>query len=481
MDRTQSKFWNRDFEPITAEERKWGAKDISALWIGMSICIPTYMLASSLLSGGMSIGQAIFTIFLGNLIVVIPMILNAHAGTKYGIPFPVLVRSSFGIRGANIPAILRAVVACGWFGIQTWIGGLAIHQIFSATVPFWKNMPVVGLGIFGSQPLGAWLGFLIFWSINMYVVVKGIESIRVIEGVGAPFLLLTGVALFVWAYLRAGGFGPIFSEASKFGRDGYPSSFWAYFFPSLTAMVGYWATLSLNIPDFTRYAKSQRAQIIGQLIGLNTTMPLYAFIGAAVTSATFIIFGKYIWDPVELLSQFKNPFTVVVSLLGLLIATLTTNIAANVVAPANSFSNISPNRISFRTGGLITGVIGILMMPWKLLADPKGYIYTWLIGYSALLGPIAGIMIADYFFVKKKNLDVDGLFTEKSMYWYKGGFNPVAVAALVLGIIPNIPGFLATIGAFASSDFWKDLYDYAWFIGFAVSFAVYSLFSKKNG
>ncbi|MCS7184694.1 MAG: NCS1 family nucleobase:cation symporter-1 [bacterium] len=483
MDRISSKFWNEDFEPVAESDRKWGLWDIAALWVGMSICIPTYMLAGSLLNSGMNIWQAIFTIFLGNAIVVIPMILNASAGTKYGIPFPVLIRSSFGIVGSNLPALMRAIVACGWFGIQTWIGGSAIHQILSATLPFWQELPIVSLGFFGSQPLGAWLGFIVFWIMNIYIVIKGPELIRKVEDFGAPFLLLTGIALLIWAYFKAGGFGPIFSEPAKFGLEGYPKTFWIAFFPSLTAMVGYWATLSLNIPDFTRYAKSQKDQILGQLLGLNTTMPLYAFIGAAVTSSTYLIFGRFIWDPVELLAQFKNPFVVVISLLGLIIATLTTNIAANVVAPANSFSNIAPKLISYKTGGIITGIIGILMMPWKLIADPKGYIFTWLIGYSALLGPIAGIMIADYFIVKKKKIYVDELFIQNGRYWYFHGWNLIAVIALVFGIIPNIPGFLITIEVIKPVDslaykFFKEFYNYAWFTGFFISFIVYSILKK---
>jgi len=379
---------NEDIAPTKVSQRTWGTYNIAALWIGMSVCIPTYMLASGLIAGGMNWWQAIFTIALGNLIVLIPMILNAHAGTKYGIPFPVLARASFGTLGSNVPALLRAIVACGWFGIQTWIGGQAINAMLVVLIPSWQ--------MFGGGP---WISFTIFWLMNVYFIIKGTESIRWLESLAAPFLIVVGLGLLIWAYVRGGGWGPILSQPSKFQSG---AEFWKFFVPSLTGMVGFWATLSLNIPDFSRYAKSQRAQMLGQAIGLPPTMTLYSFIGVAVTSATIVIFGEAIWDPVALLAKFDNPFIIILAMISLLIATLTTNIAANVVSPANDLANLMPKKISFKTGGLITAVIGIVMMPWKLLSDFGTYIFGWLIGYSSFLGPIAGVLIADYFVVRKK-------------------------------------------------------------------------------
>ncbi|MEW6041500.1 MAG: NCS1 family nucleobase:cation symporter-1 [Elusimicrobiota bacterium] len=469
---SKSPLWNADIAPTKKSDRKWGTWDIAALWIGMSVCIPTYMLASSLISGGMNWWQAVLTIFLGNAIVLIPMVLNAHAGTKYGVPFPVLARASFGTSGANVPAVLRAIVACGWFGIQTWIGGWAIYKLLTIYFKGWDTLP----------PLSAWLGinlpqllcFLFFWAINMYVIYRGMESIRFVEDYSAPLLLGVGLALLIWAYLKVGSFGPMFSQPSQFVAGGpKEGQFWLFFFPALTGMVGYWATLSLNIPDFTRYAKSQKSQILGQALGLNTTMPFYSFIGVSVTSATIVIFGQAVWDPVVLLSKFENPFVNIIAQVSLFLATLTTNLAANVVAPANSFSNLAPKKISFKTGGLITGIIGILIMPWKLIADPKGYIFTWLIGYSALLGPIAGIMICDYFIIKKKQLNHTGLYQNVGEYLFKKGYNVNALIALIVGVLPNVPGFSNTVGIFCCSPFWANLYHYAWFIGFIVAFVVY--------
>ncbi|MFO0840584.1 MAG: NCS1 family nucleobase:cation symporter-1 [Phycisphaerae bacterium] len=468
LDLSQSDHHSPDMAPTTLAQRKWGMKDIAALWISMSACITTYTLASSLIAGGMNWWQAVLTIFLGNVVVLIPMVLNAHPGTKYGIPFPVYCRAAFGLRGANVPALLRAFVACGWFGIQTWIGGSAIYTILAIYNPAWSKLDNWALGI----NLPQFLCFMVFWAINMVVVYRGIETIRFVLNLKAPLLIGLGLLLLGWAYKQAGGFGPILSQPSKFIPGGEKAGqFWLFFFPALTANVGYWATLSLNIPDFSRYAYSQRDQIAGQALGLPTTMALYSFIGVAVTSATIVIYGKEIWDPVQLLTKFSNPLLLVVAMFALCLATLATNIAANVVSPANDFAHLWPKRISFRTGGLITGVIGIAMQPWKLYADPTGYIFRWLIAYGALLGAVGGILIADYYVLRRRRLDLTGLYQERGPYRYSAGVNMRAVVALLLGIAPCVPGFLAQVGLLTlpPDSMWLRMYDYAWFISFGVA------------
>lgn len=466
----RSPYYNEDLSPARLRDRKWAMKDIAALWISMSACVPTYMLASSLIAEGMSWWQAVLTIFLGNCVVLLPMVLNAHAGTKYGIPFPVYCRPSFGVVGANVPAILRALVACGWFGIQAWIGGWAIFKILAIYFRTWEAMPPVFLGISLPQ-LGC---FLFFWSINMLVIYKGIDSIRLLLNIKAPLLIALGLALLYWAYKNAGGFGPMLEKPSAFA-PGQPKAgqFLSFFFPALTGMIGFWATLSLNIPDFTRYAFSQRDQVIGQAAGLPATMGLFSFIGVAVTSATVLIYGETIWDPVVLITRFTNPLLLIVALVSLCIATLATNIAANVVSPANDFANLWPSKISFRTGGYITGVIGIVIQPWKLVADPGKYINS-LVGFSALLGSIGGVLIADYYVVRKTRLDLVKLYAKDGPYWYAGGWNPKALVALAAGILPNLPGFLGTIKVVQVGALWMELYKYAWFVGFGISFVVYA-------
>ena len=474
---TDDSLTNEDLAAIPADKRTWSCWNYASLWISMAACIPTYMLASSLITAGMNWWQAVLTVFLGNVIVLIPMILNAHAGTKYGIPFPVYCRASFGTLGANVPALLRALVACGWFGIQTWIGGAAIHKILAVFVPSMATgMPWPGLGITGSE-LAC---FLFFWGINMWVIHRGIHTIRTLLSIKAPLLVALGLVLLWWAYSKAGGFGPMLAAPSAFD-PGQPQEgkFLSVFIPSLTGMVGFWATLSLNIPDFSRYARSQKDQMLGQAIGLPATMALYSFIGVAVTSATLVIYGTKLWDPVDVLTRFKNPVVLVVSMLAICVATLATNIAANVVSPANDFANLAPKKISFRTGGFITGIIGVLMMPWKLIALPSGYIFTWLVGYSALLGPIAGIMIADYFVIHRCTLETDDLYRAEGIYRYHSGFSYAGIGAFLLAALPSLPGFLVQTGVIANTHpTFTAIYQQAWFVGFGVAFVLYLLFRK---
>lgn len=467
-----STLYSEDLAPIPASKRTWNTWNYAALWISMSLCIPTYMMASSLIEGGMNWWQAILTIFLGNTIVLVPMILNGHAGAKYGIPFPVLARASFGTSGANVPALLRAIVACGWFGIQTWLGGFSVYQMLRLWIPTLETLPDVFPASFGLQT-GPAICFVLFWLLNMYVVYLGVESIKKLLVFKAFFLPVAALALLWWAISAGNGLGPILQQSAKFNDS---SAFWAFFFPALTGMVGFWATLSLNIPDFTRYATSQQAQIKGQAIGLPPSMTLFSFIGVVVTSATTIIYGTTIWDPLVLAGKFENKLLVSVAMISVAVSTLATNIAANIVSPANDFANLAPSKIDFRKGGYITGIIGILIFPWKLIADPTGFIFTWLVGYSSLLGPVGGIMIADYFFLRKQKLVLSDLYSTAGIYSYKNGFNSAAIVALLAGIVPNIPGFLTTIHAIPADSVpgWiSQLYHYAWFVGFFVSGGVY--------
>src|SRR5215470_3491053 len=452
-----SSLYNKDLAPVESDRRRWRTYNYAALWISMSVNIPTYMLASGMIAGGMNWSQALLTVFLGNVLVLIPMLLNAHAGAQYGIPFPVFARASFGVLGANIPAILRALVACGWFGIQTWIGGEAINAMIVALAPGWAHFHY-----------GAAVCFIVFWLLNVFVILRGIETIRFLQGISAPFLLLIGLALLLWARNKAGGFGPMLSTPSKFQTFG---DFFRFFVPSLTGVVGFWATVSLNIPDFTRYARSQRDQMVGQALGLPATMTFYSFIGIAVTSATLIIFGEAIWDPVKVLARLGNPWAVVLAMIALLMATLNVNVAANVVSPANDFSNLAPRRISFRTGGLITCFVGVLMQPWKIMSSYGNYIYKWLVGYSGFLGPIAGVLICDYFVVRNKILSTEDLYQRGGQYEYARGFHASAIVALAAGV------GVAFVGLAVPPL--RVLYDYAWFVGFLVSFAVYSLLTSR--
>jgi NCS1 family nucleobase:cation symporter-1 len=457
-----SDLWNEDLAPTPPEKRTWNVWHVTALWVAMSVCIPTYMLASDMIRAHMSVGQAVFTVLLGNLIVLVPMVLNAHAGTAYGIPFPVFARASFGIRGANIPALARALVACGWFGIQAWIGGGSLVAIFHHFgVQGGEPLPVLGIDAL------SFACFFAFWLLNVYFIHRGVESIKFLESLAAPLLLVGGTALLAWSWMTHG----LGDTMSAEGLEG--GAFWASFGPFLTGMVGFWATLALNIPDFSRFVKSQRAQILGQTLGLPTTMAYVSFIGAAVAS------GTGIWNPNDVVASLPSDIAVVVGLTVVALATLSMNIAANVVSPANDFSNLAPKRISYRMGGFITAAIGLLIMPWRLT---NNYVFGWLNGYGALLGPIGGIMVADYWLVRGRHLVVDDLYRRGGIYDYQGGVNRWAVIALVLGVAPNVAGFFEAIGVVTSiPSFLHASYSYAWFIGFGLAAAVYTIGMRMSG
>ena len=460
-----SPLYNRDLAPVPVHERKWTTYNYAALWISMAHCIPTYMLAAGLMSTGMNWWQALVTILLGNTIVLAPILLNSHPGTKYGIPFPVFARASYGTIGSNLPALMRAIVACGWFGIQAWIGGEALHTLFTSLMPGWLTL--LGSGFSGHTGT-EWLSFLLFWGLNVFIIYKGMDVLRLVENWAAPFVLVMTGALLVWAVREANGLGSLLQQPGKFHTLG---EFLPVFVPSLTAMIGYWATLSLNMPDFTRFGRSQREQIVGQVVALPTTMSVFAAMGVLITSATVIIYGEAIWDPVKLVGKFSSPVVVAVSMFTAVVATLSVNIAANVVSPANDFANAFPRLISFKTGGLITGLVGILMQPWRLLADASGYIFNWLLGYSGGLGSIAGVLIADYWLVRRRRLQLEDLYLTDGAYTYRAGWNPPAVVATLLGCALAWGGLVVPT--------LKPLYDYAWFVGFGVAFAVYAMLMRS--
>jgi NCS1 family nucleobase:cation symporter-1 len=480
QDVSNSPLWNKDLAPTTIKERTWSTWNIAALWIGMSVVITTYTLAGGFIEAGMNWWQAMITILLGNTIVLIPMMLNAHAGTKYGVSFPVLCRAAFGTKGANVPAILRAIVACGWFGIQTWIGGTAIDALFSVMSSGWAHL--FGDATILNVALHTWFAFFLFWGIQVFIILKGVEGIKHLETWSAPLLLGGGLTLLVWASWRAGGLGHVLSASAALQKQ--HNNFWHIFPGALTASVGYWATLSLNIPDFTRYARSQKSQMLGQALGLPLTMTSFAFIGVAVTSATLLIYGVAIPNPVELMQRFDSVVIILFATAVIFAAQLTTNMAANVVSPSNDFSNLNPKRISYVTGGLITALIGVLMMPWKVMASMGAYIFTWLIGYSGLMGAIAGILICDYWVLRSQRLSLADLFNPKGIYSYANGINWRAMIALVAAIAPVVPGFIRAAttpgGQVSDPTFFDTMYTYAWFVTFGLGFVIYYVLMNRQ-
>jgi NCS1 family nucleobase:cation symporter-1 len=471
-----SPLYNDDLAPTDPEERTWTTYNIAALWIGMAIVITTYTLASGLMAAGMNWWQALLTISLGNVIVLIPMLLNAHAGTKYGVPFPVFVRASFGVRGANFAAIARALVACGWFGIQTWIGGLALDALLTVAWSSWAGVPG-----------HAFITFFIFWAVQVVIILTGIEGVKIFESYSAPLLIAGSVALLVWGFVAGGGVGNVFTTSAELQQG--QASFWAIFPSALAANVGYWVTLSLNIPDFTRYAKSQQSQVVGQALGLPVTMTAFSFVGIAVTSATVVVFGEAIWDPVQVVTRVAGnlPAALILAMIIIVIAQISTNMAANVVSPSFDFSNLAPKYLSFRTGGVITAILGVISFPWVLFENVGAYIFTWLVGYGSLLGAIAAVMIADYWILRRRRLELADLYKRDGRYAYSGGWNWRAIVAVFIGVVPVLPGFFKAAttpgfeGVFQNPTFIEGLYNYGLFFTFFIAGLAYLALSIIGG
>ncbi|MGA8206047.1 MAG: NCS1 family nucleobase:cation symporter-1 [Woeseiaceae bacterium] len=457
-DIASSPRYNEDIAPTRAAQRTWSRWNVAALWVGMAICVPTYTLGGVLTAYfGLSVSEALWTILIANVVVLVPLTLNAFPGTRYGIPCPVVLRASFGIIGSNVPSLIRALVACGWFGVQTMFGGIAIHLMFSAISDGWASL----------GGMGEVLGFFIFWLANVTVVLRGSESIKHLEALAAPLLLLVAVGLIVWAWPKVDMRELLATPATR--PAGTP--FFGYFMTALTAMVGFWATLSLNIPDFSRYARSQRSQVIGQIIGLPLTMFLFAGLGVLLTAASRALIGETIADPINLIGHIDSPFWVVVSMLIIILATISTNTAANIVSPTNVFQNIAPKHIDETKGVLLTGLIGIVLMSWELLkklgwldtdVSVEGMYSNWLIGYSSLLGPIAGIMVVDYFAIKKQSYDLLALYKDNAGYpaWNRAGF----IAFLV-------PVGLTVVAITTGRLSW--FYTYGWFTGSILGGLIY--------
>ncbi len=467
-----SRYANGDLAPLPITRRTWTTYNYAALWVGMSHNIPTYLLASGLIALGMNWVQALVTIALGNLIVLGPMLLNSHAGTKYGIPFPVFARAPFGLRGANLPALLRALIACCWFGIQTWIGGEGFYTLVGAVAGHgWT----AATPAFGGYPWTQWLSFGLFWVLEMAIIVRGMDTLRRFENWAAPVVIVAAVALLAYMVTRAHGFGAVLSEPAKLG---WGRRFWPVFFPSLMGMIAFWSTLSLNMPDFTRFGRGQRQQAVGQVLGLPTTMTFFSLLAVLITAASQKVYGAPIWDPIQLTGKFHNPVVIAFALFSILVATLSVNVAANTVSPSYDFSNLAPRQISFRTGGLITGVIGIAIQPWRLLANPHVYIFVWLGFDGGLLGAVAGVLIADYWLARHTELRLADLYRPGGAYWYAAGVNWRAVAAFGVGALLAVGGAWSApgTGPFPADGLipaLKPLYDYNWVVGFAAALILY--------
>jgi NCS1 family nucleobase:cation symporter-1 len=488
-----SKYFNEDLAPTSVAERTWTTYNISMLWVGMSICIPSLALASGLIGMGVSPWMAVLNVALGNVIILVPIQMNSHIGTKYGIPFPLFARMTFGTKGAHLPAILRGVTACGWTAVQAWVGGGAVaavigifakkfaDQSWTMSLPSWGGMQTVSTGTF--------IGYVLFMLFVCWVAYKGLEQIKWVQNIGGPILIVVMIALLIWSASQASnagyGFWDVMNQSSDQALLDSNGGLALVYLGGLMGNIAFWATMALNIPDFSRYAKSQKSQFRGQLYGMPIPMAACAFIGAYFAQATKVAqlyqnpeTGEYeaLFDPTGVFYYIDNPVVVFIAAFGVVMATITTCVAANVVAPANGFSNISPKRISYKRGVLIAVFIAFFILQAWWIYGSGGAFFTWMNAYGSILAPIAAIFIADYFVVKKQRVDVAGLFRGvDGRYWYSGGINWAAVIAWVVSFIfPLLTYFGASGGFFV----FVNSISYIW--SFVLGFVVYVILMKTS-
>jgi NCS1 family nucleobase:cation symporter-1 len=454
--RDNGDLWNDDLRPCTLAEHDWPGPKFAALWVGMCLCLPTYSLASGMIALGMNWLEAVITIFVGSCAILIPIVLVSHAGTRFGIPYPVFARLWFGTRGAHLPALARALIAAGWFGINSWFGGLALDAILGRVIAPWN-----GFGPHLAVAFGA------FWLLNVGVAARGPQAIGRLAQISAPTVGVGAIALLIWAMTSAGGFGPMLAVPPTL----HGPAFWAAFFPSVMGVIAFWATLALNVPDYTRYATSQRGQMLGQAFSMPLTMALFSFIGIAVTSTTELMFGKALWDPVYLIVKFPTPI-VVIAVIIVMMSSITINVGANVMAPARAFENLWPRRVTFAIGAVVTGLLSLAMQPWDVLADFGNYIFAWLGTYGALLGPIDGIAIADYWIVRARKLDLIALYQKRSRYDYARGLNVRALIAVGIGWAVALLGLTAPWLHF--------LWSGGWLFGLSAALVSYALLMQGD-
>lgn len=454
---------NEDLRPTPPEKRTWTWVNYAALWLGMGHCVPTWLLAGSLIALGLTWWQVILLVAVGNSIVLLPIVLNSHAGAKYGIPFPVLARASFGVFGANIPAVVRGLIAAVWFGIQIHIGGGALLSLLLYAAP---GLAGLNETKFLELGLANWLTFAIFLVLNL-LVLREMEILKKFELWAAPIVMVFAIGLCAWSVSAAGGLGPIVSAPAS-----APADLSRLVPQALTAIIGFWSTLALNAPDFTRFSRTQKDQMVGQAVGLPTTMVAFSILAVFTTSATSVLYGKVMWDPLEIVKHLPSDALAIVSLIAILVATVSVNVPANLVSPAYDFANLAPRMITMWRGALLAAAIATAIQPWRLLASAGSYVFTWLNTSADLLGPVAGIMIADYWFLRRRELSAPDLYRADGLYRYTKGFNLHTIAALAIGIVASLIGrWVPPLHLFS---------DLGWVTGFLVGGGAYLLFGART-
>lgn len=478
-----SKYYSDDLAPSSVAERTWSTYTITMLWVGMSICIPSLSLASGLVGMGVSPWLSILNVVLGNVIILVPIQLNSTIGTKYGIPFPLFGRLTFGLKGAQIPSLLRGFTACGWCSVQAWVGGGAFAAIIGCFAPrFLDPTWTIGLPSWSGIQVtsaGTFIGYILFMILVLWVAYNGLEQIKWVQNIGGPILVVMMILLLIWSIHYAGTAGYSFNDTMNASNNqellNQNGGFAYVFLTGLMGNIAFWATMALNIPDFSRYAKNNKSQFWGQMLGMPAPMFFCALVGTQFGMSTLLVEGKAQFDPTAVFYYLDNKIMVFVGAIGVIMATITTCVAANVVAPANAIANISPSKLSYKKGVIITILMAFFVLQAWWIYGSGGAYFNWLNAYGTVLAPVAALLIADFWIVKKQRIDINGLFGANDRYQYNGGINWAAVISWVAAFILPL---LAYFGF--SGGFWTFLAEWNYVVSFVIGFILYLILMKTS-
>jgi NCS1 family nucleobase:cation symporter-1 len=450
---------NGDLAPTPPSQRTWSAWHYAALWMGMVHSAFGFAVLGGMIAGGMSAWQALFVVLIANLVQLGFMVLTGRVGARYGIPYAVWARTTFGTFGANVPAVTRGIVAIGWFGVQSYLGATAINALLVTVFESWRNFDHV----IGGVAANLWVAMILYWAVNFVVIRHGMETVRRFESWAGPAVFVVMVPALIWAVGQMDGLGPVFTESSRYESTG---SFLLHgFLPGVALFVSAsWATMVLNLPDLTRFARSNRAQVRGTVIGLPLATVVFYLMAAIIVSGTQAATGKLIWNPADVLIAIDIPAFTIVGALLIAVATLSVNVAANLVSPAYDITNLLPRVFTFKRAASLAIVLGFVYMPWKLMEDPDT-LFRVLNNVGAIIGPATGIMLADFYVVRKRRIDVGALYRRHDRYWAQGGYNLVSLAVLAV-----VSGF-CLLGQLIDPIAWS--YDYAWFVGVGLGFVLH--------
>ncbi|MGW9123014.1 NCS1 family nucleobase:cation symporter-1 [Streptomyces sp. NPDC055663] len=460
-----SGLYTYDLAPTKKEGRRWGAYNVFTLWANDVHSLGNYAFAIGLFALGLNVWGILAAFALASVLLFLLLTLSGFMGHKTGVPFPVMSRIAFGIRGAKIPAVVRGLVAIAWFGIQTYLASSVLSTLLVTMFPGLKSLDTNSL--LGQSTLG-WITFLTLWALQVLIVSYGMQMIRRYMAFAAPTTLITMCALAAWMFWRADGSISMSIDSPLSGGE-----MWLQILQGAALWVVIYGTFVLNFCDFTRSARSRGSIVRGNVIGIPVNMLFFAVIVAVLSGAQFKLDGHVITSPTDIVRTIPNMFLLAIASLALIALTVAVNLMANFVAPIYALVNLFPQRLNFRRAGMVSAVVGLVILPWNLYNSPVVVNY-FLGGLGALLGPLFGVIMADYWLLRKARVNVPDLYTDgvQGDYHYRHGFNPRAVwafvpSAAIAVVVALVPFFSAVAG-------------FSWFVGAILAAVLYAAIADRS-